>query len=263
MWTLPAEGMGKAKEHALKALELDQNLAEAHASLALIKLLYEWDWVGATAEVEKALELNPGQVMTYAAAALRHAFLGDPRDAVTAARKAQELDPLSHRGHNRLGYYYTVAGDQEKAIEHFERALKLDPSYWAPWYNLGMIHCREGRATEGIPLVEKARGLAPDDPGIVGRLGYCYGVSGQQERALDLLRELEEWSTRSHVSPIAFMLVYLGLGDNEEALEQLEKAYELRQTSIPYALRIYPECEPLRSDPRFQDLLRRVGFPEE
>jgi serine/threonine-protein kinase len=262
MWTLPEEGAARAKAYALKALELDDDLAEAHASLALIKMLHDWDWPGATEEAGRAVELNPGYVMSHAAAALRHALVGRPEDAVAAAKRALELDPLSPRGNARLGLYYEFAGDEQKAVERWQDAIKLDPTYSSAHRDLGVYYCRTGMAASGIPLLEKARALDPEDPRILGELGYCHARHGADQEARDLLETLEDLSRDQHVSPMAFVTLHLGLGQHDEALAWLETAYELRDPGLVYALRMFPPYAPLGSDARFQDQVRRVGLPQ-
>jgi tetratricopeptide (TPR) repeat protein len=262
MWALPAEGMARSREFALRALEVNDSVPEAHTALGLVKLFHDWDFAGAGEHFDKALQLNPGYVLARGANAQRLAFQGRIEEAVAEARLAQELDPLSARDHNRLGWLEEWNGDDRKAVEHFEKARELSPTGYAAYWDLGHHYCKRGMAEKGIPLLESARRLNPERPKLIAEFAYCYALSGDHGKAREFLKELQKESESRYVSPMAFALAYVGLGETDEALAWLQKAYDLRAPGLLYALTGESAYDPLRSDPRFDDLVRRIGFPE-
>jgi tetratricopeptide (TPR) repeat protein len=254
--------MARSREFALRALELNENVAEAHAALGLVTLYSDWDLPGAGEHFKRALELNPGFVWARLANAQRLVFQGRIEEAIAEARIAQELDPLSARVTNDLGWLYDWSGNDRKTVEYFEKARELDPTDNRAYWNLGGHYCARGMSEKGIPLLNTAKRLNPDNPKIIGELSSCYALSGDNEKARELLGELEKQSASRYVSPVALAAAHAGLGETDEAIAWLQKAYDLRAPGLLFVLRGDPMYDSLRSDPRFIELVRRVGLPE-
>jgi eukaryotic-like serine/threonine-protein kinase len=254
------EALSKGKPAALKAVELDDSLAEAHASLAFIAETLEWDWPTAEREYKRALELNPG----YAAAHNWYAgylmYLGRFEEGIAEAKRARELDPLSLAINNALGGRLLLAGQENEALEQIRKTLEMDPTF-APAHNqLGWAYLKEGKNEEAVAEFRKALALSGSDPNESIDLGYAYAVMGKRDEAKKILATLKRKRERSFVSPAGLAIVSGALNDKDEAFAWLNKAYELRDPQLTY-LKVGPKFAPLRSDPRFQDLLRRMGLP--
>ena len=250
--------MAKSKAAALKALELDPNLAEAHTSLALVQMFYEWDWSGGERGLRRAKELNPGYAFGHLANAWRLAALGRQEEALVEMREAKALDPL--RISPLLAGFYARAGDEETARRTWGEALELDPHSFRTHRFLGNFECANGRFDEGIAILTRARELG-DDSRVAADLAYCYAASGDPQRARELLAEIEVRSAAEYVDPALVALVHVGLEEEEEAFQWLERAYEIRAFALVFA-RYDSRYAPLRSDPRFDALFRRMGLPE-
>jgi len=255
---MPAkQAIPKASAAAARAVELDPTLAEAHGSLALVRL-WENDLKAAEREFQQALELNPG----YAQGRMRYGDLlirtGRPEDAVAEMGRALELDPLSLMVNNATGWHLYLARRYDEAIAQFKKALELDPGFALAHYDLGRVYEQKGMYEQAISEFQKAKELSPETPYILAGLGHCYGVMGRRGEAHKLLEELKALSKRRHVKSLDIAFVHLGLGDREQALEGLERAAAEREGWIGY-LNADPIYDPLRSDPRFQSLVRRAG----
>jgi tetratricopeptide (TPR) repeat protein len=256
----PRNSFPRAKAATLRALEIDGTLAEAHSSLAEIRLEYEWDWPGAEQEFKRAIELNPNYAHARQAYGTYLEALGQFNEAVAERKRAQELDPLSAFRAADLGYPLYYAGHYEQALEQYRRALDLDPNfYWAHVW-IGQVYVQKGMYEEAIVSVNRALASSAGSTRARATLGYIYGVSGKRVEAFKVLRELNAQSKKGYVSPYFIALVYAGLGQKDKVLESLERAYEERH---PYLilLKVEPVFAGVRSDSRFQDLLRRIGLP--
>jgi serine/threonine protein kinase/tetratricopeptide (TPR) repeat protein len=249
----------RAKAAALRALAIDETLAEAHASLAMVQKEYDWDWVGAGRAYQRALELNPNYSVAnlwygeYLAAVGRHS------EAITAIKRAIELDPLSliaHASLARHGYYF--ARRYNEAIAQIEKTLEVDDTFWVARLFLGWTYANLGRVPEALAQLQTARQL-DDNLEILMALGFTYGRAGRLREAQQLFNELLSLSSRRYVSPMLPALISIGLGEYDQAFVWLEKSYEDRAQMLS-ELRAEPAFDPLRSDPRFADLLRRVGL---
>ncbi|MFQ5777839.1 MAG: protein kinase [Terriglobia bacterium] len=249
------EAKPKAKAAARKALELDETLAEAHTSLAGVMGEYEWDWLGAEREFRRALELNPNYATARQWHAAHLAMMGRPEEGILEIKKAQELDPLSLRINVDVARAYYFARQYDQAIEQCQKALELDPSFTSARYQLGLSYVEKGLYEEAIAELEKAAG-----GGLSMWLGYTYAVAGKRQEALAMLDRWKELWKKRGMGASAVALIYVGLGEKDQAFPWLEKALE--QRSGMTTLKSYPYWAPLRSDPRFQDLLRRMNFPE-
>ncbi len=249
----------KAKIAATKALELDDTLAEAHTSLGQVKSYYEWDWVGAEKEFKRAIELNPN----YATA---HHWYSDYLGAMERGEEsaaeikwAQQLDPLSLII-NALSAFRGARG-YNQAAEQLRRVVEMDPNFALTHWYLGLTYEQMGQYESAIAEQQKARMASGDSTYALVTLGCAYAKAGKRKQALETLAELKEASKHRYISPLNTGCLYSALGEKGEAFEWLEKAYRERDPSLIY-VRALPMLAPLRSDPRFQDLLRRMNFPQ-
>jgi adenylate cyclase len=257
----PREAFSKAKEAALKAIELDDALAEAHASLGLVHYHYDWDWPAAEKELKRAIELNPQSAQSYTL--YTHFLAGMNRydEAKQCGARALELDPLSVSAHWFLGWGAIYAGRSDEAIGFFSKALELDQNNpWTHWF-LGRAYLLSGNSPRAIEEMETGRRFGPDDPLGLGFTGYVYAITGRRADALKILQRLDDLAHRRFISTISRAYVYVGLGDKDKAFEWLEKAYQERSDSLAW-FRFDPESKNLQSDPRFAALMRKVGFTE-
>ena len=257
----PREAFSKAKEAALKAIELDDSLAEAHASLGLVHYHYDWDWPAAEQELKRAISLNPQSAQSYTLYTHYLAGMGRYDEAKKFGARALELDPLSVSAHWFLGWGAIYAGRSDEAIGFFLKALELDPNNpWTRWF-LGRAYLLSGNSSRAIEEMETGLRFGPDDPLGLGFTGYVYAVTGRRADALKILQRLDELQKRRFISTISRVYVYAGLGDKEKAFEWLERAYQERSDSLAW-FRFDPESKSLRSDPRFAVLMRKIGFTE-
>src|SRR5437016_4361871 len=257
--TRPAEAFPKAKAAALKALQLDQTLAEAHASMAYVETYYDWNWPGAEAEFRRALELDPNYAEAHHSYSRFLASLGRVEEARAELKRAQELDPLSLLVQANSGVISYFGRQYDQAIQELRQINRLDPKFSVPYWGLGLCYEQMGVYEEAVTQLQKAIDLSGRGANGIASLGHAYGLAGRRGEALKILLELEERAKKSYVSSYQIALVYLGLHRNDEALKQLENAYQERSTLLTY-LKMDPRFDPLRSDPRFEDLLRRIGL---
>ena len=247
----------RARELAGKALELDPNLGEAHGVIAFVRLTNDFDWVGAENEFKLALQLSPGS-----ADALDHyGWLCGATDrfdeAIAMVKRAKELDPLVHV--SDLATALLRAGRYEEALEEAERILAFEPTMLRGHSALGWSYIKLGRWDEGIAELETAVRLSDGDMMFKGQLGEAYGLGGDREKAMKVLEELREQSKKQHVSPYLLAYVYTGLGDYDSALDCLEEAYH-RRAGGSYGIKGSFLFEPLREQPRFKALLRKMNL---
>jgi TolB-like protein/DNA-binding winged helix-turn-helix (wHTH) protein/Tfp pilus assembly protein PilF len=255
----PAAGLPKAKAAAMRAIELDESLAEAHAALAYGNAA-DWNWAGAEKEFQRALELKPG----YAVALYQYGFIlstwGRQDEAIALTEKALELDPLSQIALYRAGRVYFNARQYEKAIQRFERILELNPNDYLGLYGLGLTYEAEGRFDKAIFYFQKQYPRQDLEQGF--DLAVSYAAAGRKADARrKLSAEMQRLTQKKlYIRPACVAEVYVSLGDKDEAMRWLERAYRERDAWLAL-LKVQPRFDPLRSDPRFQDLLRRMNFP--
>jgi DNA-binding winged helix-turn-helix (wHTH) protein/TolB-like protein/Flp pilus assembly protein TadD len=259
---LPArEAFTKAKAMAERALQLDGSLPEAHTALGYVRFRYEWNWSGAEEEYQRAIELNPNYATAYQWAALNLAAIGRQDEAISQMRRAEELDPVSLIINSNTEWVLYLARRNDEAITHCQKTLDIDPSFFATHKYLGLLYMKKGMYEQAIAEYQKARDLSVDDPHIIALIGHCYALAGKVERARAALRELQELAKRKYVQPYSIAMIYTGLGEKDQALAWLEKAYDDRSSYMVY-LKVEPIFDSLHSDPRFVDLIRRVGLPQ-
>jgi tetratricopeptide (TPR) repeat protein len=255
----PDEVFPKAKAALSKALELDYTLAEAHGTDAYIKAYYDWDWAGAEEEFKRSLALDPND------AAVRHrhsrflASLGRIDEALSEVKRARELSPLSLVVKANVGVIYYFGRRYDQAIEELKRLLETQPDFSVAHWGLGLAYEQKRMYQQAIEEFEKVAALEKDDPNSIASLGHAYAVAGNKGAALKTLDKLNTLAKQSDVSPYQLALVYAGLGEKERAFASLEKAKVERSTLLTY-LKMDPRFDSLRPDPRFQDLLRRMGL---
>jgi TolB-like protein/DNA-binding winged helix-turn-helix (wHTH) protein/Flp pilus assembly protein TadD len=257
----PTDSYEKARMAASKALQLDGALAEAHAALATVKFLSDRDWIGAEIEFKRSLELNPSYSPAHQWFGVYLYDLGRFEDALKEMRRAEEVDPLSLVINTQLGdvFYYSRRYDQ--AVEQELRTLSLDPNFGLAHESLGFDYIQESKYQEAIAEMQKASRLLGQDPAEYARLGYAYAMSGNRFKAQSILRRLINSSSRQHSRFLEIALLYIGLKDKNRALIWLGRAVEERSELVS-SIKVDPIWDPLRDDPRFDDLLRRVGFPQ-
>jgi DNA-binding winged helix-turn-helix (wHTH) protein/TolB-like protein/Flp pilus assembly protein TadD len=247
----------RAKSLAKKALEFDDTLAEAHATLGLIAENFDWDWAAAETEYRRAIELNANYATAHQWYGEHLALLGRFDEALKEMKLAGELDPLSLIIIKDTGAVYYCARKYELASKYFRQALEMDPDFYIARVNLGLVYAQTGQYSAAIAELQKARQIQ-DGPEILSELGYVYALSGRKQEAQKILSDLSVISKRRYVSPTGWAIIYAGLGENDKALEWLEKGY--RERALLTGLKVDPHYDGLRNDARFADLVRRVGL---
>jgi tetratricopeptide (TPR) repeat protein len=251
------EAWAKEKDAAQKAVSLDPNLADTHLSLALA-LACDYDWAGTDREMNRALELNPNLALARDQYAWMLTALGKFDEAVAQSRRAVELDPLSPLMNSNLAWWLYYARRFDEAIAQARKTLALDPNYSGGYEALGWSLRWKGDVAGASAALQKAQSLDPN-PWNIGTVGYALAVSGEREQAEQILRDLEIQAKQRYVTPAGRMVVYLGLGEKERALEWLEKCYADRDPEC-WFLKVDPVFDSVRNEPRFQAVLKKVGL---
>jgi TolB-like protein/Tfp pilus assembly protein PilF len=257
----PNEGCGKAKRLALNALEIDCGLAEAHASLAWATMWHDYDLFAAEREFERSIELNPRYATAHQWFGMSLGLMGRYEEGYTELKRAILLDPCSSVIHWTLGFVYRRARRYDQAIEQHERALELDPNFAQGHGGLGFDYLEKGMYEPAISELQKAVQLSQSAPTFLAWLGEAYAVAGHRDEALNVLERLQELSKQRYVTPYIVAGIYAALGKKEEALQWLNSAYG-EHAAFMVLLKTEPRFDYLRSDPHFQDILRRMNFPE-
>lgn len=256
------EGYPKAQAAAEKALGIDDQLAEAHTSLAFTKRYYDWAWSDAEREYQLAIQLNPGYATAHHWYALYLvAATGRFEEAIAEIERAQQLDPLSLIINTNLAWINYFARRYPEAIDQFQKTLDMDRSFGLAHLRLGLAYEQEKMFEEAIKEFQEAVDLSGPNPEYIATLGHAYAVAGRRGEAFKIVDELTKLSEQRNVQAYDIAVIYSGLGDSEQAFTWLETAYQERSSNLGY-LKIDPRLGPLRDDPRFQDLLRRMNFPE-
>jgi eukaryotic-like serine/threonine-protein kinase len=262
----PSDSLPKAKAAAMKALELDDTLAEAHAALAYAVYYADWDWPSAEREFKRAIELNPNSAVSHD----RYAECLKTRlrfnDSMVEARRAQELDPLSPEIVSQLGFVYLFTRRYDESIAQLQKALELNPNLPAIRSSLARTYAMKRMYPEAIVefdnIADEDKAVAPENQYVAADLGWVYAVSGRRADALKIAKEMMDMSLRSYVDFYQVAAIYAGLGEKDEAFRLLEKAYAEHSAVMPWlAIDVY--FYEMHSDARFADLLRRVGLPQE
>lgn len=256
-----AEAVPKAKEAATKALQLDDSLAEAHVSAGRIKSYYDWDWTGAEREFKKAIELNPksGDARREYAAYLTS--IGRSEEAIVEAKHARDLDPVTLVTNFQVAWALISARRYDEAIEQSQQALATFPNahFW-----IGMACLGKGSYEQAIAEFEKKLGLSKDfDPLTRSHLGYAYAMLGEKDKAEKILAELKDLYREGRASPYHLATIYVGLRDKDRAFACLDESYREHSRPLASGLKANPVWDGLRADPRFADLLRRMGLSQQ
>ena len=255
----PMEARSRAQKAAEQALGLDSNLAEAHSALGYVNH-YNWNWSVAEQELKRAMELNPSYAQAHIGYASYLMSLGRVQESLTEANRATELDPLSLSTSVQRGFLLENARNYSEAIEQLRRVVAVDPNHYQAHWMLGHTYAVNKQFEEAIAAAEKAVELSERAPGALGMLGMIYGLAERKGEATKILKELLTLNERRYVTPAALAYVYIGLGDKDQAFVWIEKAYQERSNFVTY-LKVVPIVDSLRRDPRFSDLIRRVGLP--
>ena len=255
----PDDVFPKAKENVTKALQLDNSLAEAHGTKAYISTYYDWDWQTAQQEFEQAIALNPND------GTLRHRYsrylssVGRVQEALAEIERARLLDPSDLVIKANVGVIYFFDRQYDRAIEELKKVLRDHPDFSTAHWGLGLAHAQKGNYDEALPELEKAAQRRGTNS--LASLGHVYGLMGRKKEAGEILSELKKRGEQVDVSDYQLALVYVGLRETEAAIEALDQAYRERSTLMSY-LKMDPRLDSLRSNPRFQELLRKMNFPQ-
>ena len=255
----PREAYRLSKQAALRAKELDPNLAEAYVSLANLLTYSDWNWNEGEKAYKRALELKP----TYEEA--HHSYshfltaAGRHDEAIAESKRLLELDPLSSHMNAHLGLAYFMAGRLDEAIGQLRRTVQLDPTYIRAYHFLGVSYEYKGMYPEAIETLRKAVSMKGDSLEGVASLGHALITSGKTAEGTEILRDLERRSKKQHVSSLDLASLYVALGEHQKALDLLDRAFQERSYGVLF-LHLYPEFKPLRSEPRFQALVKAVGI---
>jgi TolB-like protein/DNA-binding winged helix-turn-helix (wHTH) protein/lipoprotein NlpI len=256
----PKEAFPQARAAAMKALELDSTLAEPHASLAYVRFYYDWDWPGAEAEFKQAIALNPN----YAAAHDWYSYyltaMGRPEEALVEIRRAQEIDPLSLAISTDIGFQLYYKGNYDEAIPQLRKTLQTNPKFPLAHLWLGRAYQQKEMYEEAMAEYRQTDAVLPDWVVTLAAIGNLEGRAGQKREARDILARLNTLSQKKYVTPYGMALVYVGLGEKDQALNWLDKALEERAHWLVW-IRLDPRWNSIRDEPRFKTIVKRLGFP--
>ncbi|MBI1813484.1 MAG: tetratricopeptide repeat protein [Deltaproteobacteria bacterium] len=255
----PATAMPKARAAVTRALEIDDTLAEAHNSLAMV-FQRDWDWLAAEGEWKRALQLNPNYATAHHWYGMFWSNRGRADEAIAEVKRAQELDPLSLIISTARAVVLYHARRYDEAVDQAHRTLAMDPKFARTHWVLGVVYLQQGMNEEAIAELQAARQLE-DGQRVLAQLGYTYAVSGRTSDAQKALNDLNELSQRHYVDPFSIAVIYTGLGDKDRAFEWLGRAYEERSSGL-MLLKVEPLFDSVRSDPRFTALLKKVGLDQ-
>jgi DNA-binding winged helix-turn-helix (wHTH) protein/tetratricopeptide (TPR) repeat protein len=256
---LPLDEYSVGAERAiLSALELDGELAEAHASLGSLRTR-QWDWSGAEKEFKSAIELNPNYATAHVAYALYLGIIGRSNEALVEIKRAQEIDPLSLPMNAARGSLLYIARQYDEAIEQFHRTLALDATFAVAHFCLGYAYEAQARYVEAVTSYRRSRRGLGNIPELSGCLARIHALSGEREKALEVVAKLRRLSKKHYVQPYSIALIYTTLGDKDEAFQWLESAYAEHDEDL-FLLKVDPRLDNLRTDPRFKSLLQRIGL---
>jgi TolB-like protein/tetratricopeptide (TPR) repeat protein len=258
----PSETIPKARAALRHALQLDEGEAEAHAALGNLMFWYDWDWLGAELELQRAIVLAPNNSVALVQYANYLGAVGRPEAALSEYRLALERDPLAPNKSFGLGVMLFYARRYDESISQLQTALKADPPGVGPIVRtvLAMNYAQKNMASEAVAECDKAIESAPTDQPILSNCGNVYGRVGHYQQAMAMKARLENLSAQYYVDPYGFALIFDGLGDNDNTIKWLERSYKERSPNM-WAVKEESWTDRLRSDPRFQNLVRRMNYP--
>jgi len=254
--------MPKAKEAALRALAIDDTLGEAHVSLAHVSFLYDWDWPVVEREFKRAIELNPSNAEAHHR--YSHYLMAQQRidESLAESKRALELSPIDLNLNVHLGWHYLYARQYDQAIDQLNKAVDMDRTFADAYIWIGLADEQIGNYPDAIAAFQRTLDLLPEGrPEAQALLAHTYAVSGKRGEALRIVGELQDLAKRKYVSSYQIAAIYAGLGDKNQAFAWLEKAYQERADGL-VNLRVEQRFDGLRDDPRFAELVRRIGLPQ-
>jgi tetratricopeptide (TPR) repeat protein len=257
----PEENMPKARSAAMKALELDDGLAEAHASLGYVKHRFEWDWAGAEREFKRAIELNPKYATAHQWYGWYLISLGKFDEALDEFKLAQQLDPLSLYTNLTLGTPYFYSRQYEKAAEQYKRVMEMNPDFWLAHFWLARTYEQAGKYDEALAEYQRMAKLRGENLSEFPVVGYLHALSGKLTEARQILEEALRTAKNHGISSYPIAVLYLGLGEKEKALEWLEKSLKERDPVMVF-LKVDQRFDSLHRDPRFLQLIKELGLPQ-
>ena len=252
--------MPKAKQYALKALEIDPTLAEAHTSLGAVRFLADWNWSEAERDFRRALELNPGYVEAHCTYSAYLSAMGRGEEALAETRRAQELDPLSIATQIAVGWAFYYARRYDQAIEQCGKILESEPNSVGARDCLGLSYLAKNMYEKAITECQRAVDLSGNDLNRAVDLARAHALAGNKAEARNALKELRARAIGSYVPPSLFAQIHLSLGEKKQGLAWLETAYADRDVYLAQ-IKVEPAFDSVRSDPGFRDLMRRLGLP--
>jgi tetratricopeptide (TPR) repeat protein len=255
----PGETFPRAKAAAKRTLEIDESLGEAHASLAFSYSFYDWNWSAAEKEFKRAIELNPSYATAHEWYAVYLFAMGRFDEAINEAERARELDPLSIIINSVVGIAYYFARRYEESIELHKKALELDPNFLLATTYSTLAYVERGMHDEVTDLIRKAEPLATNNTYSLGYFGGTYGRIGKKDEALRILARLDELAQERYVSPLDRATILVGIGETDKALDEMERAYRERCPIHAFTNTI-PHFDCLKSNPRFKELMKKIGF---
>jgi eukaryotic-like serine/threonine-protein kinase len=258
----PNEAYPRANDAARRALELDDQLAEAHTSLGYIKTHYDWDWINGEKEFQRAIELSPNYATAHEFYGVALMRMGRLEQAIAENKSAVEIDSLSPVINRNLGLAFYMARQYDRAIDQERKTLELDPNFISALNDLGRAYFQKSMYKESVAELKKALVISAGNTQALAGLGRAYAAEGKREEAQELLVQLVETSKQKYVPALPIAVIYVSLSEKDKALDWMEKAYADRSLGGTAAIKVDPIFDPLRSDPRFADLLRRMNLTQ-
>jgi serine/threonine-protein kinase len=256
----PRDAYPKALAAAQKALEIDDSLADAHASLGIIKSFYDYDWQGAEVEFRRAIELNPGYAFAHFGYGTHLRYMERFDEAIREVEQALELDPLSLLFNRELGHTLYYAGEYDRAIEALKKTIEMDPAFPLAHLVLAVVYLAKSMYDEAMAEIEKEKSISTgQDLFAEAAIGITYGYLGKRDEVQKILRDILQQSQRRYVPPTVVAMLCLGLGENDRCFEWLDRAYEERDPHLR-VLKVGALFAPVRSDPRYIALLKKIGL---
>jgi TolB-like protein/Tfp pilus assembly protein PilF len=255
----PKEAFWQGKQSVARALELDDDVAEAHGTMGHVSM-HLFDWPKAEKELRRALELNPNYAQGCVWQAYYFAFMARFDESIASINRALELDPLTLNVNASKAQLLDFAGRFDEAIEHYHKTIEMEPRFWSVRLELGRADEEQGRYKQALAEFSKAREISQDSNESLACLAHCFVVTGATSEAKALLQKLMELSEQRYVSAYDLAIVHCGLGQKDKAFEWLNRGYEINDGWMIY-LTVDPRFKPLYSDPRFGEIARRVGLP--